>query len=640
MGTTLKDALLFWMGTAFLASLIVLIFFVTANPFLIDTIPLALLVFVALPAVIGAAVGLLVGSIRAVIARVVSRAGTVGAGRRDPQRRARRSLARHFFVTALGLLVVAIVVCWGLHVKADRGPSEPGLKLLIVGLDGMTWDIAGPMLQDRRLPAIEAALEKGTGGTLASLKPLYSTRIFTSIASGKMADKHGIRGLSDTRADDVLVMRIWEVLEKQLDWDYGLVEWYLTWPPAASSGGFCVPGILAMTNETIPPELGFIKKLRRQGKDIRERGAAHYIGIALGAARNGARLSTLADLVSLAVVQRSPDTTPLDVYARQQEALVRIITDATCHRLRRSEVQMLALIYKGTDSVSHKYWRFHEPSAFPGMSADGVDRYGTAIEDIYTLADSQLARLERYVADDGIVVLVSDHGFQANKTIGSQMVSFRTQVLLEALGFSVSDVSYVNLGGSFYLQPLSLNSAENERVRSELEAVFTSLSVEDDGAAAFYVRNVDNEGTGDDYVEVTVTPELQQAAPGDPLLVGIGGRAVRISEFLSVLDISGAHDMDGVVVFTGPPFVQGGDLTNASVLDIVPTILAALGLPVADDMDGRVLTEALNERFLSSTPVEAVPTYETEIRIPRRSTTLDEMPEETKEQLRSLGYIQ
>ncbi|MCD4690380.1 phosphodiesterase, partial [bacterium] len=93
-------------------------------------------------------------------------------------------------------------------------------------------------------------------------------------------------------------------------------------------------------------------------------------------------------------------------------------------------------------------------------------------------------------------------------------------------------------------------------------------------------------------------------------------------------------------VFVGPPFRRGAQLTDASVLDITPTVLAALGLPVADDMDGKALTGAFTDEFLSRAELATTETYETEVRVPRRSTAMDDMPEEAKERLRSLGYMQ
>ena len=51
-------------------------------------------------------------------------------------------------------------------------------------------------------------------------------------------------------------------------------------------------------------------------------------------------------------------------------------------------------------------------------------------------------------------------------------------------------------------------------------------------------------------------------------------------------------------------------LRGASVLDIAPTILYLSGLPVARDMEGRVLTEMLDDDFARAHPVTFIPSYE------------------------------
>ena len=46
------------------------------------------------------------------------------------------------------------------------------------------------------------------------------------------------------------------------------------------------------------------------------------------------------------------------------------------------------------------------------------------------------------------------------------------------------------------------------------------------------------------------------------------------------------------------------------MLDITPTILYLMGLPVARDMEGRVLSEILDDDFARSRPVTFIPSYE------------------------------
>ena len=72
-------------------------------------------------------------------------------------------------------------------------------------------------------------------------------------------------------------------------------------------------------------------------------------------------------------------------------------------------------------------------------------------------------------------------------------------------------------------------------------------------------------------------------------------------------------------------------------MDITPTVLALLGQPVAEDMDGQAIEECLTEEFLRAHPIRTVPTYETEERVEEEIEV--EMTEEVRARLRELGYI-
>jgi predicted AlkP superfamily phosphohydrolase/phosphomutase len=70
------------------------------------------------------------------------------------------------------------------------------------------------------------------------------------------------------------------------------------------------------------------------------------------------------------------------------------------------------------------------------------------------------------------------------------------------------------------------------------------------------------------------------------------------------------HGPVGVFVMAGRDIRSGTRIPERRVEDIAPTILALYGLPVADDMDGSVVTEALTEGFLRAHPVTRTATYE------------------------------
>ena len=107
------------------------------------------------------------------------------------------------------------------------------------------------------------------------------------------------------------------------------------------------------------------------------------------------------------------------------------------------------------------------------------------------------------------------------------------------------------------------------------------------------------------------------------------------------------HRKYGIIILSGPPFRKHSELSEGSVLDITPTVLAVFGLPVAEDMDGRPLIDAFQPEFLAGHPVHYVPTYETTSIASNggaasagSTTTLDPQgDQELKDKLESLEYL-
>lgn len=88
--------------------------------------------------------------------------------------------------------------------------------------------------------------------------------------------------------------------------------------------------------------------------------------------------------------------------------------------------------------------------------------------------------------------------------------------------------------------------------------------------------------------------ELAGAEASVILLSDHGFRSDQLRRSEIPMDAAGPaaeHREYGILVAAGPGIRQGGRLTGASLLDVTPTVLTLLGLPVGRDMDGRVLTE-------------------------------------------------
>ena len=100
-----------------------------------------------------------------------------------------------------------------------------GRKLLLIGWDGADWGLLTPLLDRGMMPALDALIDRGTMARLSGLAPSLSPLLWTSIATGKRADKHGI--LSAIEPDLATGLRLpvsargrktatlWEILDAQ-----------------------------------------------------------------------------------------------------------------------------------------------------------------------------------------------------------------------------------------------------------------------------------------------------------------------------------------------------------------------------------------------------------------------------------------
>jgi predicted AlkP superfamily phosphohydrolase/phosphomutase len=101
-----------------------------------------------------------------------------------------------------------------------------------------------------------------------------------------------------------------------------------------------------------------------------------------------------------------------------------------------------------------------------------------------------------------------------------------------------------------------------------------------------------------------------------------------------LVQVPGSHDEKGIFLAMGPDIEQGKILEGARLIDVPPTILHAMGLPVPTDMDGHVLTEAFTDEERAVASVE--------LRLSRQSeeSFLSEDEElQIKEKLKGWGYL-
>ncbi|HSF18488.1 MAG TPA: alkaline phosphatase family protein [Vicinamibacteria bacterium] len=141
----------------------------------------------------------------------------------------------------------------------------------------------------------------------------------------------------------------------------------------------------------------------------------------------------------------------------------------------------------------------------------------------------------------------------------------------------------------------------------------------------------------------TILGESLQARSSNEIFIVLSGHGMdplpltrRIVEpFKGNLHLSGYHEAspDGLLILNGPGIAQGTKIQSASVLDITPTLLYLLGLPLGQDMDGTLLTEIFADELVLNQPVTFISSYHNFLIEPRRddvieaSSPLDALPE-------------
>ncbi len=175
-------------------------------------------------------------------------------------------------------------------------------------------------------------------------------------------------------------------------------------------------------------------------------------------------------------------------------------------------------------------------------------------------------------------------------------------------GFDVVGHSFLR-----YAQPQRFGNVSAEEVRSYGRIV--------DSYAAFLARIVSDAATN--------------LGPHEVLLVvsGYGMEAVSLtrrlrSGVLGAGGMSGTHvdAPDGFILAVGDGVRAGARFENASVLDVAPTVLYLMGLPVARDMEGRVAAEILEDDVARSHPVAFIPSYESLAVTPMVSSDTPDLP--------------
>jgi hypothetical protein len=121
------------------------------------------------------------------------------------------------------------------------------------------------------------------------------------------------------------------------------------------------------------------------------------------------------------------------------------------------------------------------------------------------------------------------------------------------------------------------------------------------------------------FIDAAIGRAIDALGPDDLLLVvsgygmeplGFGKRL--LEKLIGDPDLSGTHEgaPDGFLMAYGASVARARLLPRGSVVDLVPTMLYFLGLPIGRDMDGFARTDLFQRQFTDDQPITFIPTYD------------------------------
>jgi predicted AlkP superfamily phosphohydrolase/phosphomutase/tetratricopeptide (TPR) repeat protein len=293
-------------------------------------------------------------------------------------------------------------------------------RLLLIGWDAADWQHIDPLLAAGHLPALAALTKRGVRGNLATLQPMVSPMLWTSIATGMTADRHGVLGFAEPDAPrggarpwSSLTRRckaVWNILHQQ-GMRCSVVNWWAS-HPAEPLRGTVVSNAFANVRKT--PE----------GASSAPAGCIHPPEAAAHLARMKLFPAELGEEHLLPFVPRAGEVDQstdhsLAVIAglvAEMATTQGLITEI----LENEEWDFAAVYFDGIDHFCHSFMPFHPPR-MPHVPERSFELYRDVVAGAYRFHDMMLERLVDLAGPDAAVLLCSDHGFHSGA--GRPMVS-------------------------------------------------------------------------------------------------------------------------------------------------------------------------------------------------------------------------
>ena len=448
------------------------------------------------------------------------------------------------------------------------GSNDSQPRVLVFGMDGATWDIIDPMMAAGELPNLQALCERGTRGVLHSRSPASSPVVWSTIFTGRPHEEHGVTDWTTSQSQHRKVKAIWEMASER-DLATHVLNVPSTFPPVP------VNGVMVSGFPLSGATIGGITGIVAAPDDLSTKRVPAQYRVNAALIRGQMELlepEAWSDWFEVAVVDRPKWSAALRIKQLNQ-------TRFYLSPVYRQDDQFIVTFPAGARSDLRETLE-GRPYIPEGAGWSNYDDPPTA---------SYLAEHLQQVSE-----IQSD--------VAASIVA-RDWELFIFVNTLIDRVSHPYWPYAFPETYEGLRPAMVARHGDALREAYRGADAQ--------LGRVLAAAEGEFYVVIASDHGFQSN--------------------LEPTRHIGVHHLDGIYLVAGPGIAAGrGEL--AQIEDIGPTVLHLLGLPLGEDMQGRVIPEV--ERDLGL-PVATIPSWEDG----RARGSEEPVDAATWDQLKGIGYV-
>ncbi|MGN6379276.1 MAG: alkaline phosphatase family protein [Gaiellales bacterium] len=454
-------------------------------------------------------------------------------------------------------------------------------RTMIVGLDCAPPEIVFDDMRSQ-LPVLSGLMDRGAWGPLRSCDPPITVPAWSCMMSSKDPGRlgvygfrnradHSYDGLTFATNDKVREDRLWDILSAagRRSVVLGVPQ---TFPPRPLNGDMVSCFLTPSTDAryTFPEDL----------REEIQRVVGEYM-VDVPDFRTDDKARLLRDIREM---------------TRRRFQLARHLRDTR-------EWDLFAMVEMGPDRLHHGFWRFYDP-AHPDYEAGNP--YEEGFRDYYRYLDSEIGSLIDGLGPDDALLVVSDHGaqsmfggIQVNEWLMQEGYLKLVDPPTSPTPIGRCQIDWPNTrvwaDGGYYSR-VFLNVAgrepqgtvpqeQYESLRDELIAKLEALGDEQGNSIGTRVYR-----PSDLYRQVNGVPPDLICYFGDLTwrsIGSVGDGRIHVRENDTGPDDAN-HAKMGIAILAGAGMPERL-AEDATLYDIAPTVLHAMGLPVPGDMRGRVL---------------------------------------------------